>query len=432
MAIITWRNIESDGFRGAAGLMEVARRSLNDGFTGLQSTLQQTNTVRDQNWDAQKQANTNAFLDRLARFKTPEELAAAQQAGELDALRQQFGGQVDSTAIRNAEANAQQQLIERIARQNQHLDDTQARNQRGELNDLYGMLGDPQQHAVVAQRLQQNDYGAQEQSLASALRDAQKSWRGEKREDTRLGFEGSRLQLARNADQRAQTTFNDNRTDLLSGRATDLAVTRSLEGAGSHAEARQRFIDWARDNKVSGTRLNNGLQALGQLYKQAVGLDEEQDAVVQKAVAPLLRSADLADQHAKGLAPFSDPALENITEQGAMAQILKRVPGEEDNTLSKVQQHLDRFRKDNPEYQDMNLGPVLAQALGATGLNEGWIMDNSLNFSDFQKKLQAAAKTQLRYAKAQQTARDARSLAESRKAEETNKIRRLNILHSLK
>ena len=83
---ITWRNVEGDQTRGAAMLFETARRAFGDGFGNFQGIIDSKNQVNQQNWDTQKEVNTDQFLDRLAQYKTPEELAAAQQAGGEGAL----------------------------------------------------------------------------------------------------------------------------------------------------------------------------------------------------------------------------------------------------------------------------------------------------------------------------------------------------------
>ena len=131
---ITWRNIESDHTRGAASLFETARRALNDGMGNFKSIVDSRNELNQQNWNTQKEVNTDLFLDRLAQFKTPEELAAAQAAGDLQRLKAQFGGQIDRDAIRNAETDAASELMKRITTQNLYQDDTRRRGERDQMD----------------------------------------------------------------------------------------------------------------------------------------------------------------------------------------------------------------------------------------------------------------------------------------------------------
>lgn len=427
---ITWRNVESDTTRGAAQLMEVARRSFNDGFGNLQSTLDQRNQIQDQNWDAQKQANTNAFLDRLAQFKTPEELAAAQQSGELQALRQQFGGQVDSAAIRSAEANAQQQLIERITQQNQYQDDTRLRGERGIRDELLGKLyaGDV---AGFNAGLAQHDL-LNEAELAKQGYVHQKDLRGEKREDTRLGYEGARVRLAQNAEARAASEFNDRRQQVLLSRSNDAAVAQALQGATSHADAMARYNRWADEQKLPASLRTAGAGALGQGYQVLTGLTPEQDAAVSGSVADLERSAQLAEEHAKGFAVFSNPDVKNMREEEAMASILPRVKGEEDNTLRNIQMRVEQFRKKNGIKDDVNLGPVIYAVLQNTGLDEAMFGDDTLDMKNFDAKLAKTYQSFLDSEQADIAARNARKLVDTTKTQERNKFLKLNISNNLK
>lgn len=137
---ITWRNIENDTTRGAAMLFETARRAFNDGIGNFKGIVDSRNEVNQQNWNTQKEVNTDQFLDRLAQYKTPEELAAAQAAGDLQNLKAQFGGQIDRDAVRGAEAAAATQLMKRITTQNLYQDDTRRRNERGAMDVGRGLL----------------------------------------------------------------------------------------------------------------------------------------------------------------------------------------------------------------------------------------------------------------------------------------------------
>ena len=104
---ITWKNVSSSGSAAnsavGAELFEQSREAMRDGFSGLQGILKQKQATDLANWDQIKENNTNQFLDRLAQYKTPEELQAAQASGELNPLRQGFGAQIDQAAVRDAD-----------------------------------------------------------------------------------------------------------------------------------------------------------------------------------------------------------------------------------------------------------------------------------------------------------------------------------------
>ena len=204
---ITWRNIDNDVTRGVAQLMEAARRSINDSFGTLQQTLQTRDQQLKDQWNTGKKANTDAGLDRLAQIKTLEELDAFQKAGGVQALRQQYGNQVDSDALREAGQRLEGDLIARLTQRNQHADNMQERGERSQLN------------AALAKAYQGNTQEAMGMVTPEMIkgREALKDIFGvrqdlnkERREDTRINLEGQRVQheaarvrLAQNADSRA-------------------------------------------------------------------------------------------------------------------------------------------------------------------------------------------------------------------------------------
>ena len=100
---ITWQNVSAPSARDAILAGSMAQQYVNSGFDNLNKVLAQVTKTNIENWDNQKNNNTQAFLDQLNQYRTPEELQAAQASGALDALRQRYGPQVDQAAIRTAE-----------------------------------------------------------------------------------------------------------------------------------------------------------------------------------------------------------------------------------------------------------------------------------------------------------------------------------------
>lgn len=98
---ITWRNIAAPNFSGASDMMGKAQES----FTGALDALGDT---KDQFEQGRTKRNTQDFMAELSKYRTPEELAAAQESGAIDALRQQYSGnglidtdKTDAGAIRD-------------------------------------------------------------------------------------------------------------------------------------------------------------------------------------------------------------------------------------------------------------------------------------------------------------------------------------------
>lgn len=99
---ITWRTIIGPSVADAARPMDSAGRYINTAFENLQNVLQGREQAQLANVQAQKAANTAGFLDMLSKYRTPEELAAAQASGAIDQARAQYGNMIDRTVARDA------------------------------------------------------------------------------------------------------------------------------------------------------------------------------------------------------------------------------------------------------------------------------------------------------------------------------------------
>lgn len=94
---ITWRNVEGPDLGQAMRGMGLAQVGFNAGFDKLNEVVKDQEKVGFDNWDAQKQNNTQAFLEQMRQYRTPEELAAAQASGQLDT--QKYSAQIDRAAV---------------------------------------------------------------------------------------------------------------------------------------------------------------------------------------------------------------------------------------------------------------------------------------------------------------------------------------------
>lgn len=103
MAVITWRNVEAGNQAGILGALNNAAQNIGNSFTGLQQTVRNMEIADKQAQDRQRETNTNAYLDALQRYGTPEALQAAQASGELNRLRASYGNAINSAAVRGAE-----------------------------------------------------------------------------------------------------------------------------------------------------------------------------------------------------------------------------------------------------------------------------------------------------------------------------------------
>jgi hypothetical protein len=103
----------------AARPLAYANQSINAGFENLRDLLTGTEKIDKGNWEQGKVNNTNNVLDALAKYKTPEALAAAQAAGEVPDTTQ-FGAQIDRNAVRGAEEARMGQLRTALTQQQQY------------------------------------------------------------------------------------------------------------------------------------------------------------------------------------------------------------------------------------------------------------------------------------------------------------------------
>lgn len=124
---IRWDTVRGPSLAEAAVPLQQAQRSFLSGFGDLGNVLAQREAMDQANYQNTRINNTNAFLDAVAKYRTPEELKAAQDSGALDALRASFNGQVDAGAIRGAvdarTAALQQQAQNRIAYEHMQTDE---------------------------------------------------------------------------------------------------------------------------------------------------------------------------------------------------------------------------------------------------------------------------------------------------------------------
>lgn len=124
---IRWDTVRGPSLAEATVPLQQAQRSFLSGFGDLGNVLAQREAMDQANYQNTRINNTNAFLDAVAKYRTPEELKAAQDSGALDALRASYNGQVDSGAIRGAAdartAALQQQAQNRIAYEHMQTDE---------------------------------------------------------------------------------------------------------------------------------------------------------------------------------------------------------------------------------------------------------------------------------------------------------------------
>lgn len=136
---ITWRNINSQP-TAAAQLFAGADRSFekaSDIFSGLLDK----NTERERrNQQTIRDNNTQAYLDQLSQYRTPEELQAAIDTGAVDQLRLQYGRNIDRNLARGAAESQLTNLRQAITAKNTYDDAATDRAQRGDVDQIKQLI----------------------------------------------------------------------------------------------------------------------------------------------------------------------------------------------------------------------------------------------------------------------------------------------------
>ena len=134
---ITWRNVEAPDLRGAAGMLNLAQSGFNSGFDQLNNVLKREQDTAEANWKVQRDNNTQAFLNSINQYRTPEEYQAALQSGALDLSK--YGAQIDQAAARSALDGRLSILQDRAVKANQFADMQQERDARPIVDRLTAM-----------------------------------------------------------------------------------------------------------------------------------------------------------------------------------------------------------------------------------------------------------------------------------------------------
>lgn len=380
---ITWRNIEAPSLVGVAGMAESARRTFNDAMSSLRSGFDEYGEQIQTQWDQGKEANTQAFLDQLAQYKTPEELAAAQAAGALQNLKAQFGNQIDRNAVRDAEAQQADVLMRRIAAQNQYADDKTNRDARPLVDQFNSLIADNKLDEA-RKFLQSNVLGTDESAFSNLILD---------RNDKQFSqsMEKSRLALQQAQERRSQIDWNDKWNEINQSRAAVDLGDQAMANATDFASARTAYLASAKQKGLRDDVVNLGLENLQKTYQARTGLTPEQDAAISSnpEYLKLAKDAEL-NKELLGRNRYNDVKNFHITPEEAIGKVFKRVPDEEDNTAIKIQDEIKTFLTGHPSAKDINLGPVLEQALASAGINENTVFDDDLNLEGFQDKLAKA------------------------------------------
>lgn len=407
---ITWRSLQGASSTGAASIMDSARGAFNDGFGALQGVLDKEQATAEANWDNTKQNNTNQLMDKYASYKSPEELAAAQASGELDALKAQFGNQYDAAAVREMEGGLQQKLIERISAQNQYADDSLDRTQRGDVDAIKGMIA--QRDFTGANSALERLELRNEAPLFEALQQGQRTQVEEGYQDRRFnmdekkfGAEMSGIGL-RNSAAQLQLTSQQEQQGM------SAMVAQVLQNYPTEQAGREALLQMARDQGVSAKAVLAGVAELSGLYGAATGLTkEDQDELSRRQTYSQSRlerfnqdektALDKVIKNAPVESVYSFSDKDRMTEGQVYEQIAKVIPKNREETVKTIQEKVGDLSGKYKVPAGMELGPVIQEAFKRTGTTgeDGALfsldadVDSSVFEKNFNEVLGAAIKS---------------------------------------
>ena len=413
---ITWRNVDAPNFTGANLLLRDAGDRISTGFDGFRKVFDENTQSQQKALEQTKDYNTGQFLDRLAGYRDPAALEAAIQSGEINQLRQQFGGMINQDQVRNAVDERgsflRKDATERMTFENTAQDHKDAPILNGLLAEARQIdIGDPKQVEAqlnqLEQRLGQSGLSTRGQATAAqGLVDIRKSLLGDykttqdvandkTRTNTQVAEAGQRMKFAK-----------DNQEYVLQERAASALASQALEGSPDLATARDNYLQLSKDLPVEIR--DKGLGQLGQLYTKATGITPEQEMYIQKELAPFDADIAIAKEYVDSKPVFAQAEQDKVTEGKAISEAVKRTPGDEKYTADTIREKVAEFRKNRKLGDDVNLGAVLQESLRRLGTYDPWgpgevsldtgklsdIMDEVYNdfdsYQEYQEKLRIA------------------------------------------
>lgn len=138
-APITWRNVDVNPIGEISRAMMASQSGINAGFDNLTNVLKQREAIDNANWNQQKTNNTNAFLNEMGKYATPEAYQAALDSGELQAKMAAHGAQIDQAAARQA-LGAQMGILQERMTKGQAFQDGQTDRTEAPIKDQIASL----------------------------------------------------------------------------------------------------------------------------------------------------------------------------------------------------------------------------------------------------------------------------------------------------
>jgi hypothetical protein len=137
---ITWRNVSAPDFTGASKMMDKGADRLSASLTGLQDIITKHQETQAANWDNAKTNNTNDVLASIMGAKSMEDYNALQSGLTKDALRGQYGAQIDLMKVLQANDSRDNDIRTDIKEGQDFTINQNTYNDRGTYNEALAMI----------------------------------------------------------------------------------------------------------------------------------------------------------------------------------------------------------------------------------------------------------------------------------------------------
>lgn len=181
---ISWRNVNGPSPAEALRPLEAAGNSFNNAIGAFQQLLQQRQKLDAANYDQGQLNQREAFLDALQGARSPEELAALQQSGQLAQLQQGMNASTRA-AVRGADEARTVGLRQQTLAANQFSDQTRDRANKPFL-DQVGVLANGGDFEG-ARRLVNDSSLPNKAEVLNGIKIAERNALMQGREDTKYG-----------------------------------------------------------------------------------------------------------------------------------------------------------------------------------------------------------------------------------------------------
>jgi hypothetical protein len=257
--------------------MEAAQRAIQGGIGGLQTLVADQQQIAQAGVDRGNEANVQKFLDRLQGARTPEEVLALQQTGELDTLRSALTPK-DLARVRGAEetraASLMQQLTAKSTFETQQAA-AKAAPIKDQIMSMY-MTGDPAQQARAKELFAANPNipGGAELVKSMNAFDQDKATRDFQAKLNPLKLQEAELSIENN---KSSAAYQEEQRKLL-------ADQRAAQATQNRLQAEAQFLRETGNVYADGVFNPNDTQALHEMMvKAGIGDDPgERQAVIER------------------------------------------------------------------------------------------------------------------------------------------------------